>query len=102
MILAVPIFLVGRLRPITLNVLIQYTSTEFGWKLSKAVILVSEVAAFNLVTLPGSRTSNYEVVTSEVPIVPSDNPQDNPYMYLREDFRQRQHDTERNRDDRFT
>lgn len=48
MVLAVPVFLVGLLRPSTLNVLIQYTSTEFGWKLSKAVVLVSEVAAVNL------------------------------------------------------
>ena len=49
MILAVPVFLVGLLRPSTLNVLIQYTSIEFGWKLSEAVILVSEVAAVNLI-----------------------------------------------------
>ena len=49
MILAVPVFLVGLLRPSTLNVLIQYTSIEFGWKLSKAVTLVSEVAAVDLI-----------------------------------------------------
>lgn len=49
MILAVPVFLVGLLRPTTLNVLLQYTSVRFGWKLSQAVVLVSEVAAVNLV-----------------------------------------------------
>ena len=47
--LAVPVFLVGQLRPSTLNVLIQYTSNNFKWKLSAAVTLVSEVAAVNLI-----------------------------------------------------
>ncbi|MDI1485904.1 MAG: hypothetical protein OHK93_004093, partial [Ramalina farinacea] len=49
MLLAVPVFLVGQLRPSTLNVLIQYTSNKFKWKLSAAVTLVSEVAAVNLI-----------------------------------------------------
>ena len=48
MVLAMQVFLVGLLRPSTLNVLIQYTSIKFEWKLSAAVILVSEVAAINL------------------------------------------------------
>ncbi|TAQ85799.1 hypothetical protein B7494_g5856 [Chlorociboria aeruginascens] len=47
-ILAAPIFLVGLLRPATLNVLLQYTSVRFSWKLSRAVVIVSEVAAVNL------------------------------------------------------
>ena len=46
---AMPVFLAGLLRPSTLNVLIQYTSKCFDWKLSKASLLVSEVAAVNLV-----------------------------------------------------
>ena len=49
MLLTVPVFFVGLLRPSTLNVLIQYTSNNFKWKLSAAVILVSEVAAVNLI-----------------------------------------------------
>lgn len=49
MALAIPVFLVGLLRPSTLNVLIQYTSKYFDWKLSQAAVLVSEVAAVNLV-----------------------------------------------------
>lgn len=46
---AMPVFLAGLLRPSTLNVLIQYTSKYFNRKLSKASLLVSEVAAVNLV-----------------------------------------------------
>ena len=49
MVRAMPVFLVGLLRPSTLNVLIQYTSNYFNWRLSKASLLVSEVAAVNLV-----------------------------------------------------
>ena len=49
MILTVPVFLVGLLRPTTLDILLQYTSVQFGWNLSKAVILVSEVAAVNMI-----------------------------------------------------
>lgn len=48
MALAVPVFLVGLLRPSTLNVLIQCTSKYFSWKHAEAVILLSEVAIVNL------------------------------------------------------
>ena len=47
--LGLPVFLIGLLRPSTLNVLIQYTSKFFDRRLSEAVVLVSEVAAVNLV-----------------------------------------------------
>lgn len=46
---AMPVFFVGLLRPSTLSVLIQYTSKRFDWKFSKASLLLSEVAAVNLV-----------------------------------------------------
>ena len=48
MILAIPVFLIGLLRPSTLNVLIQYTSKYFDWRLSQAIMFVSEVAGINL------------------------------------------------------
>jgi len=43
-----PAFLMGLLRSTTLNVLLQYIAIRFDWKLSQAVVLVSEVAAVNL------------------------------------------------------
>lgn len=49
MLLAVPIFVVGVFRPATMNVLLQYVSVRFNWKLSKAALLISEVAAVNIV-----------------------------------------------------
>lgn len=51
--LAIPAFLVGTLRPVTLNVLIRYTSVRFGWKLSKTTFLVSEVAIINIILFLG-------------------------------------------------
>jgi hypothetical protein len=49
MLMALPTFLVSTLRPTTLNVLLQYTSVGFGWKLSKTAVLISEVAGVNIV-----------------------------------------------------
>ena len=49
MALSIPVFLVGLLRPTTLNVLMQYTSIYFDWKLSQSAMFISEVAAVNLI-----------------------------------------------------
>ena len=35
-----PVFFISTFRPTTLNVLLQYTSVRFGWKLSKASLYI--------------------------------------------------------------
>jgi hypothetical protein len=49
MLLAFMVLLVGTLRPATLSVLLQYATVRFDWKISKAAMLISEVAIVNIV-----------------------------------------------------
>lgn len=49
MLLAFSILLISALRPATLAVLLQYVPIRFGWKMSEVALLISEVAAVNIV-----------------------------------------------------
>ncbi|KAL2061950.1 hypothetical protein VTL71DRAFT_7328 [Oculimacula yallundae] len=47
--LSIPVFIVGTLRYTTLNVLIQYASIRFGWKISDGAAFYSETAIVNII-----------------------------------------------------
>ncbi|KAF2476025.1 MFS general substrate transporter [Lindgomyces ingoldianus] len=49
--LAAPIFVVGQFRLATLNLLLQYATVKFRWTFSSAALLISEIAAVNLIIL---------------------------------------------------